>query len=177
MDDAKLKNYLEVTTNVAVVVVAIVVLSVFALTFFNHYQKTQVQAGLQRGQKLDRLPVATKNNAAQTLLVVMNTTCHYCSESIPFYNQLVETQHNTNNTTAIIAVFPNSENEVKEYVRQNQLNITTIAASIDFKALHVAGTPTIILIDNSGKIRDFWVGKLSKDEEQQVIKAVVMNKA
>lgn len=177
MDDTKLKNYLEVTTNVAVVVVAIVVLSVFAWTFFNHYQKTQIQAGLQRGQKLDQLTVAINNNAAQTLLVAMSTTCHYCSESIPFYNQLIEIQHNTNNPTAIIAVFPNSENEAKEYIRQNKLNITTVAASIDFKSLHVTGTPTIILVDNSGKIRDFWVGKLSKDEEQQVIKAIGMNKA
>jgi hypothetical protein len=82
MEDSKLNSYLEVVTNCAVVLVTIVVLSTFAHDYFNNNRKPQILAGLQRGQKLDHVPVMQEGN--QTLIIAMSTTCHYCSESIPF---------------------------------------------------------------------------------------------
>lgn len=104
MNDPKLKNYLEATTNVAVILVAIVVLSAFAWNFLKRGQQMKIQAGLQRGQKLSELPIVTNDNATQTLLVAMNTSCHYCNESVPFYNQLAEIQHDANNKILEIAM-------------------------------------------------------------------------
>ncbi|HEX8174114.1 MAG TPA: thioredoxin-like domain-containing protein [Pyrinomonadaceae bacterium] len=171
MEESKLKKYLEVTTNVAVLLVAVAVLSALAWGYFVHNQKPQFQSGFQRGQSFAQLPTVSYNSAPQTLLIAMSTTCHYCSESIPFYKQLAEAQQSSGNAIHIVAVFPNSENEVKQYIQQSQLNVDTVAET-DFKALNVAGTPTLLLIDKDGKILDFWVGKLSKDNEQQVIKAI-----
>jgi len=104
LNDPKLKNYLEATTNVAVILVAIVVLSAFAWNFLKRGQQMKIQAGLQRGQKLSELPIVTNDNATQTLLVAMNTSCHYCNESVPFYNQLAEIQHDANNKILEIAM-------------------------------------------------------------------------
>lgn len=42
-------------------------------------------------------------------------------------------------------------------------------------ALNLVATPTVILVDNSGKILDFWIGKPSKEVEQQILKAINAN--
>jgi hypothetical protein len=34
-------------------------------------------------------------------------------------------------------------------------------------SLGVRGTPTLLLVNNTGKIADFWVGKLSPDKEAE----------
>jgi hypothetical protein len=101
----------------------------------------------------------------------MDTDCGSCQDSVPFYKQLARARNNHPGGARVIAVFPNTEDEVREFVRRNELGLETIS-SADFVPLKIAGTPTIVLVDNGGKIRDFWLGKLSKDEEQQVIRAV-----
>ena len=102
----------------------------------------------------------------------MSTRCHYCAESLPFYKQLAEAQRTGGRETHVVAVFPNPEAEVRQYVQQNNLDSETIAG-VDFGALSISGTPAAVLIDEGGKIRDFRLGKLSQDEEQQIMKAVV----
>jgi hypothetical protein len=71
----------------------------------------------------------------------------------------------------MIAVFPNSKTDVEQYVRQNDLQIEAVPEST-LGELNVAATPTVILVDASGRVLDFWIGKLSPNEEQQLIAKV-----
>jgi thioredoxin-related protein len=175
MKEAKLKNYLEVATNAAVLLVALVVLSAFAWTYFIQKPKLQLELGTQKGQTVAQLPTISYGNSPQTLIIAMSTKCSYCSESVPFYQQLTKKQHEDGTATRIIAIFPEMQDEVNQYIQQNQLGMTTVA-SVDFKPFNIGGTPTMILVDNSGKVLDFWVGRLSKDDEQQVVKAISLAK-
>jgi hypothetical protein len=100
----------------------------------------------------------------------MNIECHFCTESISFYNKLAEPQQGVK-AARIIAIFPNEEGEVKKYAQYNRLQLETISG-VNFKALNISGTPTMILVDDSGKVVDFWIGKLSKDNEHQIIKTL-----
>jgi peroxiredoxin len=171
MNQAKLKSYLEVATNVAVLLVALVVSSVFAWNYFTRHSMPQLQTGFQKGQVFAQVPGINYHTSSQTLLIAMSTKCHYCTESVPFYQQLAEAQRASGKTTHVVAIFPNTEDEVKQYVQQNKLDLDTVA-DVNFGSLNIAGTPTTVLIDSSGKVRDFWVGKLPQEGEQQIIKAV-----
>jgi hypothetical protein len=44
--------------------------------------------------------------------------------------------------------------------------------AVNYSTLGVTGTPTLVLVDSTGRIVDFWVGKLSEVEQQEVIEAV-----
>jgi hypothetical protein len=171
LNQAKLKSYLEVATNIAVLLVALAVLGTFAWNYFGRTPAPQLQAGFQKGQTFAQVPGVSYESAPQTLLIAMSTRCHYCTESLPFYKQLVEGQRANGQATHVVAVFPNPEAEVKQYVQQNNLDLETIAG-VDFGALNISGTPTAFMVDSSGKVRDFWLGKLPQDKEQQIIKAV-----
>lgn len=176
MEKSKVKQYLEVSTNLAVLVLTLVVLTVLARGYFVNKQRPAIQNGLQKGQPLTHLSNFDYGSSPQTLLIVMNTGCSFCAESMSFYRQLVKAQHENGNMTRIVAVFPNTESEVKEYLQQNQLQIDAIP-NVDFRLLNVSGTPTIILTDNRGKILDFWIGKLPEETGFQIIKAITALKA
>jgi|SRR6266853_6227999 len=171
MEKSKVKPYLEASTNVAVLTLVLVVLTVLAWGYFVNKQRPAFQNGLQKGQSLTQLSNLDYSSAPQTLLIIMNTHCSFCAESMSFYKQLVKAQHENGNLSHIVAVFPNPESEVKEYLQQNQLQIDTIP-NVDFRLLNVSGTPTIILTDNKGKILDFWIGKLPEETELQIIKVI-----
>jgi hypothetical protein len=166
----KLKAYLEVTTNIAVILVAVLVLGTFAWNFYRARQgKTVLESGLLKNKVLSPVTGLNYSESPQTVLIAMNTQCRYCSESTAFYNRLAEFQGTRKGAVRIIAVFPNSANEVRDYVSRTGLVVDTIAAT-DLDRLNVAGTPTIILVDGLGKVVDFWVGKLTTDSEDEVLR-------
>lgn len=171
MGSAKLKDRLEVATNIAVLLVAAIVLATFVRAYFGSHPTPQIQSGFQRGQTFARVPRISYDSSPQTLLIAMSTRCHYCVESLPFYKRLAEAQRANGRTIHIVAIFPDQEAEVREYVRQNKVDLETIAG-VNFGALNISGTPTAVLIDGGDRVRDFWVGKLPQDKEQQIIKAV-----
>jgi thioredoxin-related protein len=170
MKAAKLKSFLEVATNVAVLLVAIAVLGTFVANL-TRKSGPQLHVGLEKGQALADIPSINYSNSPKTMLIAMSTKCHYCSESAPFYKQLVDAYHASGNQIRLVAVFPESENEVKAYIQQQQLDIETVS-SVNFQSINVSGTPSLILVDSRGKIQDFWLGKLPNDVEQQVLKSI-----
>jgi thioredoxin-related protein len=148
-----------------------VFLSIFAWSYFTRKPETQIQTGLQKGKPLAQIPGVDYKSAPRTLLIAMNSNCGYCNESIPFYRELKEAQREHNEKTRIIAIFSDMENIAKHYVKQKQLDMEAIA-EVNLKTLNVDATPTIILVNSSGTILDFWIGKLSPDDEQLVVKSI-----
>ena len=171
MVQEKWESRLEVATNVAVLLAAVVVLATFARSYFAEHPKPQLEVGIQKGQAFAPVPGIDYGSSPRTLLIAMSTKCHYCAESLPFYKQLAEAQQADGKAARIVAVFPNADVEVKQYIRENNLNLETVSG-VDFRALNIAGTPTAVLIDSSGGVRDFWVGKLPQEIERQVIEAL-----
>jgi hypothetical protein len=168
MNSAKLKTYLEITSAVAVIAVAVAVLSSIVRSELTHPPKVNLQPGLERGGQLTNLAFGKQNGVKHAqLILAMSTTCHFCEESIPFYNKLSDGLRNTSGSPTFVALFRESTEQVSAFSQQRGLTVSTVAA-VDFRTLHVAGTPTIILLDESGKVVDFWVGKLSTEEEQAV---------
>lgn len=171
MNRTKLKSYLEVATNVAVLMASLVVLSVYGLSYLAGKPKTVLTVGLQKGQTVRALPQHDFGSSSQTLIIAMNTECHFCTESVPFYNQVIETQQALDKPTRVIAIFPNTEEEVKRYTHQQRLKADTISG-VNLSALNLSATPTVILVDSGGRVLDFWIGKLAENAEQQIIKSL-----
>ena len=170
MEKQRFKYYLEIATNVAVLIVAILIIATFVKSYYAVRSLPQLQSGLQKGMSIKQLPGINYDDASQTLLVVMNTKCHFCSESVPFYKQL-EQQSQESKSSRIVAVFPNSKEEAEQYMKDKGLSLTTVAG-INLSELNLAGTPTLILVDNKGMVQDFWAGKLPENTEKQVFQAL-----
>ncbi|MBD0371859.1 MAG: redoxin family protein [Pyrinomonadaceae bacterium] len=171
MEQSRLKNYLEMGSNAAVILVAAVILTIFGWHFLIRSPNSSPLVGLQKGQSLIQLPGYSYNSAPQTLVIALSSKCGYCSESIPFYNKLAELQNNPNKRTQLVAVFHTNDSGAVQFTQEKQLNINYIT-SVDFQALTIKSTPTMILVDSNGKVVDFWIGQLTEDKQQQIIKII-----
>lgn len=165
---AKVKTYLETATSIAVLLVSTLVVSIFVWSYLVQGSNPSFQGGLQKGKTLSQLPGIDYSHNPQTLLIAMSVKCKFCGESVRFYKQLAEARRGLGKYTQLVALFPEDEDTVRQYLRRNQLEIGAVAGS-DLKSLNISGTPTIILVDRQGKIIDFWIGKLAEGDEQQVI--------
>ena len=68
----------------------------------------------------------------------------------------------------VVAIFPERSEEVEAYLKANQLDIDYVAQA-DFRSLNISGTPTMILVDRKGAVKDLWLGKLESAEVDQLI--------
>jgi hypothetical protein len=166
-----LKDTLETSTNVAVLLVAVALLSMFSTNYFFKPARPHLRQGLEKGQIFGQVRNVDYRASEQTLLIALNTNCSYCRDNLPFFRKLLAAQHKSDRSLRIVALFPNKADEVAEYVKAHELIIETVP-ELDFGTLRVSGTPTMILINQSGEVDDFWVGKLQDPEADELVRSL-----
>lgn len=90
------------------------------------------------------------------MLVFYETQCVYCFSHIGEFNALHDRYHAKGLSILAINYVGEYIADIRTYARDNKLRYTVIAdkiPSIDVaEAYHVVGSPTIVVIDTSGKI-------------------------
>ena len=170
----------EVLANIAVVITSLVVCSVLVkkYLFSPAKQEASVEAvqskspasnaprrpSIQAGTKIS-LPGIDWGKSTRTVVLALSTTCHFCSESAPFYQKL---QKQKQNGVSLVAVFPQPVEDSRNYLNKLGVSVSDVVQS-SLSSVGVSGTPTLLLIDSEGSVTDSWVGKLSDSEAAKVI--------
>ena len=110
----------------------------------------------------------------QTLLMAIQSSCHFCSESAPFYRRMLAATSTTG--VHVTAVLPEPQRVGMEYVRSLGITLDDVREA-SFSALKIRGTPTVMLVDERGVVRKVWMGKLSASREDEVIDTIVKTSA
>lgn len=155
-------RYLEIASNASILFVAIAIGVV--LIKEHRLSGSHALSELKRGDKFAiDLP---QPSPPKTLVLALSTSCHFCSESAPFYQSLsrrVDPSH-----VHLMAVFPQTADEARTYLQGKSIPIQDIHQQ-NFQDISVQGTPTLILLDSSGKILKTWIGVLDKESQESVI--------
>lgn len=179
-----MKNFnekIQLTANWIVIFAAVVVVGIGVQRFFSPAQPIPQQQLVQQQQpnlpqqqfKIEptvgenfSLPDLELAKDSKTLVMVLQTGCHFCTESLPFYKRVAESLKDNN--IKIVAVFPSEIKDGEEYLAKAGIkNVDVKQATLS--NINVAGTPTLMLLDKDGKITNYWVGKLSPVKEEEVI--------
>lgn len=167
-----LKDILDVTTNVVVVVFALVAIGVLVKNYLAPGVKTSV--AVQKESIFPEIAGVDYKQTSRTLILALNVDCRYCTSSVPFYNSLVEARREHASTFNIVAAFINKDaGLVKSYAEEKQLAAPAIAG-VDLDKLGVHTTPTLILVDSVGKVLNSWSGELRTDREREVFDALAL---
>ena len=165
----KLKDSLDVTTNIVVVLFALVAIGVLVK---NYFAPPGVKTSLTKGAIFPEIAGVDYKQTSRTLILALNVDCRYCSRSVPFYNSLAEARQENSGQFNIIAAFINKDaGLVNSYAEEKQLAVHAIAG-VDLDKLGVHMTPTLVLVDSAGKILDSWRGELQPDGEREVFAAI-----
>jgi len=155
-------KWLEIAVNVSIVIVAAVVVMVFAQKYFLASKRKPIT--ISAGAMLTGQPVNWQDSPKNVVLV-LSTTCHFCKESSGFYRKLVEDCRGHART---IAFFPQTPQEAQAYLKAEDVQVDEIKHA-NFQSLHVGGTPTLLLVDSKGVVQKAWLGKLPELKEKEVL--------
>jgi hypothetical protein len=166
-----LSKRVELLTNIAIIIVAILLVIVIArrFVFTNHTPVQQAASHPSHpslGTKLS-LPDVDWSKSDKTLLLVLSQGCKYCDESASFYQRLVQEQARRK-SFRLVAVLPQPDTDGRRYLNNLNVFIDEIK-QLSPSAVGVRGTPTLLLVSSTGILTDAWVGKLSPEEEIEVL--------
>ena len=161
-----LTRKLEILSNIAVTVAAVVVCAVLIRGQMQP-DGPPAHESLQ-GKSVD-IETITATPAERNVVLAISQTCHFCQKEMPFYRNLGELAARTQ--AHVYAVFPPGEKESEKYLGGQSVR-TDGVVSQKLADLGVWGTPTLLLVDAKGKIERAWVGALSEAQEEEVLQAI-----
>jgi hypothetical protein len=173
---SKLTPKIELLANLLIVVVGCLLLAVLIkdrLLTNQNKAPTQKQADSRQinGKRLPSLEIDWKQNP-QTMVLAISTTCHFCTESAPFYKSLAQNK----GSTRLVAVLPQSLVEGQQYLAKLGVPVDDVRQA-SLSSMGVSGTPTLMLVDRNGVVVGSWVGRLGDSQENEVLSKLRFNSA
>jgi hypothetical protein len=157
---------LRLAANAAIVVVVVALAGMLALRYWPRPPVAPIVA-VQPGETLT-LPGVSWDPRA-TLLLAVSTRCRFCSDSAAFYRQLLPEA--ARQGIPVVAVSPERDERVRGFLHGLRVPITQVK-QVDLRQLRIAGTPTLVLVDGSGRVLDVWRGRLTPSKETKVLDRV-----
>lgn len=169
---------IELIANLAIIVVACLLGTVLVKNYLvtkrteqaNKSESQPVQSQSQsqpvNSPTVSSLDIDWKQNR-QTLILAISSSCHFCTESAPFYRKLAQSKSDTR----LVALLPQPVEDGRKYLEKLGVSIDEVRQS-GLDKIGVHGTPTLMLIDNAGVVKGFWLGKLSSEEEAKVLSSL-----
>jgi hypothetical protein len=164
-----MKAKVEVAANIAVILLAVVIGSVFLRDRFAILGPGPNEVKV--GDQLPGLHAYTWKAHERTLVLALRNGCHFCDESMPFYRRLAKLEQSNQIDAHLIAVFPDDPAAVRQVVETQQLAIEVVHG-IELGQVKVQGTPTLMLVDEQGRVSKVWIGELPAAAEAEVIAAI-----
>lgn len=163
-----MKTKLEAIANVVVILAA---LAVGGEVLTRYLRSSRTSRSVEVGDPLATVPGLDWSQHRQTLLLVLNTGCDFCQESVPFYQKLAQAQHPDGDGMEVVAVFPNEAEFVRQFTARESLSVRSVP-EVPMETLHVNATPTLILVNSDGRVERSWVGVLTARQEIDLLKLV-----
>jgi thiol-disulfide isomerase/thioredoxin len=165
---------LEIVANIAIIVTASLLCVVLVKKHLipqsaapTNSIATNNQIQSRTSEKLSVPGIGWEQNG-QTLLLVLSTTCHFCSESAPFYQQLMKER---GGHVRIVAVLPQSTGDGEDYLKRLGVSVDEVR-QVPLNSINVRGTPTLLLVNNEGVVVNEWIGRLPTEQEAEVLSKV-----
>ncbi len=171
-----LSKKIELVANVAIIVVACLLTTVLVKNYFLTQPSQQANQGESQRVQSESQPANSPTvssldidwkQSKQTLILAISSTCHFCTESAPFYKKLTQSRGNTR----LVAVLPQPVEDSRKYLDHLGISVDEVR-QLPLDRIGVRGTPTLILLDTFGVVRNSWIGSLPPQTELAVIRAL-----
>jgi len=166
------KSTLDTAANVAIILVCAIAAVLMSFNIRDRFFPPR-PPGVEEGEQFAALKQAVPAGASRALVVAVSPTCHFCNDSLPFYKHLVDQRNQQGSAVKFVAAVPNEESRAPETAKFTGAGVQPDSVvPIDFSAIKIPGTPTLLLVDNNGKVLNVWVGKLDDRHEKEVLKTL-----
>jgi thioredoxin-related protein len=167
------KSPLDTAANIAIILVCAIAAVVLVRNQFFQPRPPGAPPQVEKGETFAALKQAVPTGANRALVVAVSPTCHFCNDSLPFYKHLVDERNQKGSAVKFVAAVPTEDAKAPESEKFTNAGVQPDnVVHIDFRTIKVPGTPTLLLVDNNGKVLNVWVGKLDEGGEKDVLKVL-----
>ena len=104
----------------------------------------------------------------KTVLLVVSSTCRFCTESLPFYRGLIAEVHKSERSVRAVVASLDPPDRAQAYVSENGLVGAGLIRMPADAWVRIQATPTVLVLDREGIVKGSWVGKLQPEQEKEV---------
>lgn len=164
MNANSLYKRVELLANAAIVVLAVMLGVVLVKNHLLDPVRPTPDEGLLRpGAKLPLPGVDWKGNG-RTVVLAVASTCPYCTASAPFYQRMERER----GQTRLVIFTPEPADVARQYLSGLGVSFDEVR-QVPLNSVGIRGTPTLIVVDDTGSIVNSWVGKLRPAQEDEVL--------
>ena len=132
-------------------------------------KKTNVHP-VQIGDRFN-LTGADWRQSPTTVVLNIRSGCHFCQASMPFYRELVAAKQKHNSGVSVLAVSTDPPDILREYLKEGGVVVDNLVQAKP-GPLGILGTPTVLMVDTAGIVRQRFIGKLSETQEKLLLTMV-----
>jgi len=159
---------LEKTANAAVILACVAFVGTLAWNYLRSSRPDpRTLPELPKGTVVN-LPGTAPSIPQPTLVLALSKNCHFCQESVGFYQKLAAFKNSSPQGLRMVAVLPQGKEEAASYLKEQGIEADEVI-SMEVSKLGLVGTPTLLLLDGQNKLEELWVGKLNESQESEVI--------
>lgn len=154
--------------------VAVIAASLTLCIVLISHQRTLRDSGLGTTKRLIiegqtiAIPGVDWSHSNRSVVLALSSHCPYCIKSTEFYSTLADTKQRRHLPIQIIAAFPEATDTAEDFLSSHKVVVDKVIRT-SLADMHVEATPTVLIVDDHGRIAKEWVGKLTQEGEQQVI--------
>lgn len=165
------ENVLNAAVIVTTLAVSYAVIERFVLpTFSSGRSATDYRPGDKVTGGLSELPL---DHSKLTVLLVVSNHCRYCTDSAQFYRRLLASlAHAHGEAFQTIVLGATGAEDGNAFVATHLLRVDRVLPMPRDGWRKISGTPSLLLVDASGRVRGSWTGKLSSSSEHEVLEAI-----
>jgi hypothetical protein len=109
----------------------------------------------------------------RTVLLVLNPTCRFCTESMPLYRRMAAAVAAAREgERRLVVVAMGGLDATRAYVTEHRLIVNAVVPFASKWLGHIAGTPTVVIADRGGVVLGSWSGLLDDATAARVLRLV-----
>jgi hypothetical protein len=164
---------LERIVHVCLIVVCLVSLVLLLERRFSPQSAPRSAAAIEKallGKRLELAGADWKSSPINAVLY-MNTNCHFCQESAPFYREIVNAQRGSQTRVSLAVVPVEPPDVMRQYLANEHIGIGGVY-NLPSPVAGLTGTPTWLILDIDGIVRRVFFGKLDEPRQKELLEIV-----
>jgi hypothetical protein len=123
---------LEKAANVAIILACAFLIGTLARNYYLRSKSDpRTRSQISKGEvvKLPGADTAGRQPATSTLVLALSKNCHFCQESIGFYQKLTAIKNSSPQGLRIVAVLPENKEEAATYLKENEIVVDEVVST------------------------------------------------
>ena len=162
----KVLRVLDVLTNIATIGAACAIIAVVWFRYGPSRQHQGVQPpGIETGAHVPIEGIDWKRSQ-RTVVLVLSTQCHFCTESAGFYREISKRRHP--DVLKLVAVFREDVEAGRKFLSDHAIDVDEVLQR-PVETTGAKGTPALLLVDAAGNLNKAWMGRVPPTIEQEIL--------